>query len=290
ATKEFWRRRRREQRRHVTHESAPSEGARRREASPADAPPREHTAAAAAAAAAPQVPPPPSLQPGPSSSQPAPEPFASQGPGGGTEALAEPRHGQQHPQHHPHGVHIRKSHHEHHQAHEQSRHQESWHHHHSRHPGGDTAALTAARAAERAAAATAGLCRHPAVAAVALACLSMVEVSVVGGVLLVLGMWTLLAPSRYGRQMLRRCSPMLTFLLLTWNTAVYVITCLSSSYPHLLPPVLHSLGLFMYESPPPVVLPLAGQALAIIAMAGLARSRSSSGSSDDEGGSSISTH
>ncbi|KXZ45123.1 hypothetical protein GPECTOR_58g572 [Gonium pectorale] len=135
----------------------------------------------------------------------------------------------------------------------------------------------------RAATAAAALCRHPGVAAVALAGLSLVEVSVVGGALLAVGMWTLLAPGRYGRRLLRVASPALTVLLLTWNAAVYVITCLSASYPALLPPVLHSLGLFMYDSPPPVVLPLAGQAAAILAMAGLARSRRQYGGADGAG-------
>lgn len=41
-----------------------------------------------------------------------------------------------------------------------------------------------------------GLCRHPSCAAAALCCLSMGEVSVLGGVALLLGMWTLLARSR----------------------------------------------------------------------------------------------
>ncbi|GIL87302.1 hypothetical protein Vretifemale_15356, partial [Volvox reticuliferus] len=149
------------------------------------------------------------------------------------------------------------------------RHHHSNHHHDiCSHSGGH---VLVAHVAGWVVAAVEALTSHPSVAALALAGLSMVEVSVLGGALLAVGMWALLAPGRYGRRMLRRVSPALTLLLLTWNTAVYVVTCLSASYPHLLPPVLHSLGLFMYVSPPPVVLPLAGQALAIVAMAGLAR-------------------
>ncbi|GIL59361.1 hypothetical protein Vafri_14246, partial [Volvox africanus] len=150
-----------------------------------------------------------------------------------------------------------------------SRHHHS-HHQNNHYSGGGGNALVA-HVAGWVVAAVEALTSHPSVAAVALAGLSMVEVSVLGGVLLAVGMWALLAPGRYGRRMLLRVSPALTMLLLTWNTAVYVVTCLSASYPHLLPPVLHSLGLFMYVSPPPVVLPLTGQALAIVAMAGLAR-------------------
>ncbi|GLI70151.1 hypothetical protein VaNZ11_014963, partial [Volvox africanus] len=144
------------------------------------------------------------------------------------------------------------------------------HHQDNQNPSGGGHALVA-HVAGWVVAAVEALTSHPSVAAVALAGLSMVEVSVLGGALLAVGMWALLAPGRYGRRMLLRVSPALTMLLLTWNTAVYVVTCLSASYPHLLPPVLHSLGLFMYVSPPPVVLPLTGQALAIVAMAGLAR-------------------
>ncbi|PNH02558.1 hypothetical protein TSOC_011455, partial [Tetrabaena socialis] len=166
-------------------------------------------------------------------------------------------------------------------------------HSHSQEDGGWLSPLVS-RLAGRALGAVAGLSGHPGVAALALACLSMVEVSVVGGVLLLVGMWTLLAPGRrgaaglgqYGRRLLLRCSPALTVLLLAWNLAVYVVTCLAASYPQLLPPVLHSVGLFMYQAPPPVVLPLTGQLLAILAMAGLCRSRTRPASSPSSSSSS----
>ncbi|KAG2488469.1 hypothetical protein HYH03_012974 [Edaphochlamys debaryana] len=159
--------------------------------------------------------------------------------------------------------------------------------HHPRDPGGAPSGPSGSGrgVATRLLAAWEALSAHPGLAAVLLACLSLVEVSVVGWGMLALGMWTLLAPGRYGRRVLRRASPGLTGVLLGWNAAVYVLTCLAESYPDLLPPVLHSLGLFMFTPPPPALLPLAGQALVILAVAGLARStRCEAAGGDHEAG------
>ncbi len=90
-------------------------------------------------------------------------------------------------------------------------------------------------------------------------------------------------PARYGRRLLRRISSSLALLLLAWGCAVYVLTAVSGSYRALLPPVLHSIGLFMFASPPPVALPLGGLAVTTCLVAGLARNTSSSRSKEPGG-------
>ena len=111
------------------------------------------------------------------------------------------------------------------------------------------------------------VCAAPAATSIALLLLSVLEVSLFGCCMLAAGVWTLMAPSRYGKRLLRRASPTACAILLTWQLAVYLVTSLQEYA--FLPDWLETLGLFMFSSPPPVFLGLAGQLLAVLTLAGL---------------------
>ncbi|KAF5843396.1 hypothetical protein DUNSADRAFT_16895 [Dunaliella salina] len=116
----------------------------------------------------------------------------------------------------------------------------------------------------------ANLVSGPIPVAVSLCCISMVEVSVVGACLLALGLWTLLGPKKWGKDALARASPGLTSLLLLWLLAIYAATSLQHYYG-IIPPVLQSIGLFAFQSPPPKFLALTGQLITVLFAARLSR-------------------
>ncbi len=78
-----------------------------------------------------------------------------------------------------------------------SRHEHSPEHSHGHQGPVAAAAAAGGGAAGRPLAWAVWLCGHPAASALALTCVSMLGVSLVGGLLLALGMWTLLAPGRW---------------------------------------------------------------------------------------------
>eukprot|EP00967_Tisochrysis_lutea_P034141 scaffold40687_cov20-Tisochrysis_lutea.AAC.1 len=75
---------------------------------------------------------------------------------------------------------------------------------------------------------------------------------------------------RWGKDALARASPGLTSLLLLWLLAIYTATSLQHYYG-IIPPVLQSIGLFAFQSPPPVFLALTGQLIAVLFAARLSR-------------------
>ncbi|KAG1663811.1 hypothetical protein FOA52_004369 [Chlamydomonas sp. UWO 241] len=119
-----------------------------------------------------------------------------------------------------------------------------------------------------------GACRSPVTAALALCCMAMLEVSVAGAACLVFGMLALLLPRSFGLRVLAAASPGASLVLASWFLGVYACTSLEAYY--FMPPILQSLGLFMFRAPPAVCLPMAMQLLAVVPMAVVSRKQLSS--------------
>jgi hypothetical protein len=80
------------------------------------------------------------------------------------------------------------------------------------------------------------------------------------------------AALRYGKLPLKACSHTVLLLYQAWLAAVYLCTATSQVQP--LPPLLDSLGLFVYGQPEQAAGALSLQLLVTLVVAGLARSRS----------------
>lgn len=90
-------------------------------------------------------------------------------------------------------------------------------------------------------------------------------------VTLLLSVWALVRPGGFGRHVLVGLSPALTVFFITWHLAAYLSTALSAYVT--IPDLLQSIGVYAFDTPPPVFLPLATQAVMVIILSGLTRSR-----------------
>lgn len=104
------------------------------------------------------------------------------------------------------------------------------------------------------------------VAALSLCWFSLLQPSMVAGMLLLLGLWTLMAPQRQGRAFLRAASPYLTMLLATWYLASYVATFVARQAK--IPVQVSLYGPYSFTTSA-VVLPLSAHLLLVVAFAGL---------------------
>lgn len=88
---------------------------------------------------------------------------------------------------------------------------------------------------------------------------------------LLISVWALVTPSGMGKLFLVRVSPGLAAAFLAWHLAAYIATAVSANLS--VPDLLQSMGVYAFDSPPPVFLPLAAQAAMAVVLGGLSRSR-----------------
>lgn len=100
---------------------------------------------------------------------------------------------------------------------------------------------------------------------------SLLQVSVIGCATLLLALWSLLAPSKAGRDVFAAASPYLTLAYVIWLVDDYVATALDGIVT--LSAVVHSVGVWGYSQPFPALLPLLLHLLTTVAIAGLSRHR-----------------
>eukprot|EP00775_Hariotina_reticulata_P007363 gene7363-7574_t len=105
----------------------------------------------------------------------------------------------------------------------------------------------------------------------AIAAFALVQVSVVGCVTLLVALWSLLAPSRFGRQVFAVTSPGMLLLYTLWLVDAYVATALDGLVA--MPALFSSIGIWGYHKQYPALLPLLLHLLTTVAVAGLSRSR-----------------
>lgn len=92
---------------------------------------------------------------------------------------------------------------------------------------------------------------------------------VCGAVWLLLGLWVLLAPYRWGSHVLLTLSPILAVFLMLWLHVTYIATALGHFVA--IPALAHSFGVSDYHWPPSVAVPLLLQLALTLSLAGLAR-------------------
>ena len=98
----------------------------------------------------------------------------------------------------------------------------------------------------------------------------MLMVGYHAGVLLI-GVWALVTPRGLGKQFLVRMSLPLTAGFMVWHLAAYTTTAVSAN--ERIPALVQSIGVYAFNSPPPVFLPLLAQAFMILILGGLSRTR-----------------
>ena len=92
----------------------------------------------------------------------------------------------------------------------------------------------------------------------------------IAGVLLI-SVWALVTPRGMGKMFLVRMSLPLTGGFILWHLLAYTATAISGTVQ--IPELLQSIGVYAFDSPPPVALPLAAQAVMVVILGGLTRSR-----------------
>ena len=90
-------------------------------------------------------------------------------------------------------------------------------------------------------------------------------------VTLLISVWALVTPSGMGKRFLVSTSPALTALFMGWHLLAYTATALSAVAK--VPDLVQSVGIYAFDSPPPVFLPLSAQAAMVVILGGLSRSR-----------------
>jgi len=90
-------------------------------------------------------------------------------------------------------------------------------------------------------------------------------------VTLLISVWALVTPSGMGKFFLVKASPGLTAAFVVWHLLAYVATAVSANLG--IPGILQSIGIYAFDTPPPVFLPLLAQAAMVVILGGLSRSR-----------------
>ena len=74
---------------------------------------------------------------------------------------------------------------------------------------------------------------------------------------LLISVWALVTPAGMGKRFLVSTSPALTALFMGWHLLAYTATALSAVAK--VPDLLQSVGIYAFDSPPPVFLPLSAR-------------------------------
>jgi hypothetical protein len=90
-------------------------------------------------------------------------------------------------------------------------------------------------------------------------------------VTLLISVWALVTPSGMGKHFLVKVSLGLTAAFVVWHLLAYMATAVSANVAF--PSILQSIGIYAFDSPPPVFLPLLAQAAMVVILGGLSRSR-----------------